>query len=189
MAGHQSPGPPANQINRDACSIQQPHALLQDTGQMRQQVIAHARQHTVFRPVGRPYQVIAVAGAHCRVERLAVEIHRFQIHPGTGQMHQALPMLGMKTIEHLQQPAHGQRRGRLQAQRPTLPTQPFGTQALALVVIWCVIDLSILLAYSLLSRYIAAYGSIQRLLDLLPSAFLLGLGLTSCLLGASRMLE
>ena len=70
-----------------------------------------------------------------------------------------------------------------------LPTQPFGTQALALIVIWCVIDLSILLAYSLLSRHIAAYSSVQRLLDLLPSVFLLGLGLISCLLGVSRMLE
>lgn len=70
-----------------------------------------------------------------------------------------------------------------------LPTQPFGSQALALIVIWGVIDLSILLAYSLLSRHIAAYSGVQRLLDLLPSVFLLGLGLISCLLGMSRMLN
>lgn len=70
-----------------------------------------------------------------------------------------------------------------------LPTQPFGSQAVALIIIWSVIDLSILLAYSLLSRQIAAYSGIQRLLDLLPSVFLLGLGLVSCLLGIGRMLH
>jgi len=70
-----------------------------------------------------------------------------------------------------------------------LPSQPFTSQALALIVIWGVIDLSILLAYSLLSRRIATYSSVQRLLDLLPSVFLLGLGLISCLLGVSRILE
>ncbi len=32
-------------------------------------------------------------------------------------------------------------------------------------------------------------GRVQRLLDLLPSVFLLGLGLISCLLGVSRMLD
>ena len=69
-----------------------------------------------------------------------------------------------------------------------LPSQPFTSQALALIVIWGVIDLSILLAYSLLSRRIATYSSVQRLLDLLPSVFLLGLGLISCLLGVSRIL-
>ena len=69
-----------------------------------------------------------------------------------------------------------------------LPSQPFTAQAVALIVIWGVIDLSILLAYSLLSRRIATYNSVQRLLDLLPSVFLLGLGLISCLLGVSRIL-
>jgi len=69
-----------------------------------------------------------------------------------------------------------------------LPSQPFTTQAVALIIIWGVIDLSILLAYSLLSRQIASYRGVQRLLDLLPSVFLLGLGLISCLLGVSRIL-
>lgn len=48
-----------------------------------------------------------------------------------------------------------------------LPAQPFAPQATVLIVIWLVIDLSILLAYSLLSRRLAGEGLVQRLLDIL----------------------
>ena len=57
-----------------------------------------------------------------------------------------------------------------------LPAQPFAPQATVLIVIWLVIDLSILLAYSLLSRRTAGEGLVQRLLDILPNYFLIGLG-------------
>ena len=50
-------------------------------------------------------------------------------------------------------------------------------------MIWLVIDLSILLAYSLLSRRLAGEGLVQRLLDILPNYFLIGLGLVSCTRG------
>ncbi|MCW3147429.1 LysE family transporter [Stutzerimonas stutzeri] len=70
-----------------------------------------------------------------------------------------------------------------------LPGQPFAPQALALIAIWAVIDLSVLLAYSLLSRRLTGTGLLQRLLDVLPSYFLVGLGLTSCCLGVLRMLQ
>jgi len=70
-----------------------------------------------------------------------------------------------------------------------LPAQPFAPQATVLIVIWLVIDLSILLAYSLLSRRLAGEGLVQRLLDILPNYFLIGLGLVSCTLGLSRLLQ
>ncbi|MCQ4325334.1 lysine transporter LysE [Stutzerimonas stutzeri] len=69
-----------------------------------------------------------------------------------------------------------------------LPAQPFAPQATALIAIWAAIDLSILLAYSLLSRRLSGAGRLQRLLDILPNFFLLGLGLVSCALGLSRLL-
>ncbi|MDL2172587.1 LysE family translocator [Stutzerimonas sp. FeSN7] len=70
-----------------------------------------------------------------------------------------------------------------------LPAQPFAPQATVLIVIWLVIDLSILLAYSLLARRLCGSGRIQRLLDILPNYFLLGLGLVSCTLGLSRLMQ
>ncbi|CAM5350745.1 Lysine transporter LysE OS=Stutzerimonas stutzeri OX=316 GN=CXK95_14445 PE=4 SV=1 [Stutzerimonas stutzeri] len=70
-----------------------------------------------------------------------------------------------------------------------LPTQPFAPQALTLIAIWAVIDLCVLLAYSLLSRRLAGTGLVQRLLDILPGYFLVALGLVSCSLGVLRMLE
>lgn len=70
-----------------------------------------------------------------------------------------------------------------------LPAQPFAPQALTLIAIWAVIDLCVLLAYSLLSRRLAGAGLVQRLLDILPGYFLVGLGLVSCSLGVLRMLE
>lgn len=70
-----------------------------------------------------------------------------------------------------------------------LPAQPFAPQALTLISIWAIIDLCVLLAYSLLSRRLAGTGLVQRLLDILPGYFLVGLGLVSCSLGVLRMLE
>ena len=60
---------------------------------------------------------------------------------------------------------------------------------MVLILIWAIIDLSILLTYSLLSRRLAGEGLIQRLLDILPNYFLIGLGLVSCTLGLSRLLH
>ena len=51
--------------------------------------------------------------------------------------------------------------------------QPFAPQARS-IVIWLVIDLSILLAYSLLSRRLAGEAG-SALLDILPNYFLIGL--------------
>ncbi len=62
----------------------------------------------------------AVAEQNCTVERLATEIHCVQIHPGTGQLHAVLRIGHMKALQRAQQPTHGQRRRRLQAQRTTL---------------------------------------------------------------------
>ena len=42
---------------------------------------------------------------------------------------------------------------------------------------------------TLLSRRLAGEGLIQRLLDILPNYFLIGLGLVSCTLGLSRLLH
>ena len=58
-----------------------------------------------------------------------------------------------------------------------------------LIIIWAVIDISILIAYGLLSRQISGSRRIQQLLDVLPNYFLLGLGLISCSLGITRLLH
>jgi len=70
-----------------------------------------------------------------------------------------------------------------------LPAEPFAPQAAMLIVIWAVIDISILIAYGLLSRQISGSRRIQQLLDVLPNYFLLGLGLISCSLGITRLLH
>ena len=48
-----------------------------------------------------------------------------------------------------------------------------------LIAIWVSIDLSILLAYSLLSRGLSGNPRAQQMLHILPNMCLLGLGLTS----------
>jgi threonine/homoserine/homoserine lactone efflux protein len=70
-----------------------------------------------------------------------------------------------------------------------LPTQPFATQATTLIAIWVSIDLSILLAYSLLSRRLSSSPGMQQLLHILPNLCLLGLGLTSCLMGLATLMD
>lgn len=69
-----------------------------------------------------------------------------------------------------------------------LPSEPFTPQAVALIVIWAVIDISILITYSLLSRRMVTIRKAQRLLDLAPGYFLLAIGLLSFTLGLSRIL-
>lgn len=68
-----------------------------------------------------------------------------------------------------------------------LPTQPFATQAVTLIALWVSIDLSILLAYSLLSRRLSGSQNMQHLLQILPNICLLGLGLASCVLGIASL--
>lgn len=68
-----------------------------------------------------------------------------------------------------------------------LPTQPFASQATMLIAIWVSIDLSVLLAYSLLSRRLGGSQNMQRLLHILPNLCLLGLGLTSCAMGIGNL--
>ena len=70
-----------------------------------------------------------------------------------------------------------------------LPAQPFAPQALALIMIWAVVDVSILVTYSLASRHLASHGRLQGLLDLLPSFFLLALGLVSCGMGVNSLVN
>ncbi|MCQ4311386.1 LysE family transporter [Stutzerimonas sp. VN223-3] len=70
-----------------------------------------------------------------------------------------------------------------------LPAQPFAPQALALIAIWALVDVSILIAYSLLSRHLSSHERLQRVLDLLPSFFLLGLGLVSCGMGVTSLVN
>jgi threonine/homoserine/homoserine lactone efflux protein len=70
-----------------------------------------------------------------------------------------------------------------------LPAQPFAPQAVALIVIWALVDVSILVAYSLVSRRLSSHERLQRVLDLLPSFFLLGLGLVSCGMGVSSLVD
>ncbi len=69
-----------------------------------------------------------------------------------------------------------------------LPSAPFTPQAVALMVIWVVIDISILITYSLLSRRMVTIRKAQRLLDLAPGYFLLAIGLLSFTLGLGRIL-
>ena len=70
-----------------------------------------------------------------------------------------------------------------------LPTQPFAIQATMLIAIWVSIDLSILLAYSLLSRGLSGNPRAQQMLHILPNMCLLGLGLTSCAMGISSLVS
>ena len=70
-----------------------------------------------------------------------------------------------------------------------IPGEPFAPQAAVLVLIWAAIDVSILLTYGLLSHRISGNRRIEQLLDVLPNYFLLGLGLASCSLGISRLLQ
>jgi len=69
-----------------------------------------------------------------------------------------------------------------------LPTLPFASQATTLTAIWVSIDLSILLAYSLLSRRLSGSQNMQHLLHILPNVCLLGLGLMSCLMGIASLM-
>lgn len=69
------------------------------------------------------------------------------------------------------------------------PQEPFTVQAAALVLIWAAIDISILIAYSLLSRRLDRYRRIRRLLDCAPGIVLLGLGLLSFSLGVYRVFQ
>ncbi|WP_455920918.1 LysE family translocator [Pseudomonas putida] len=64
------------------------------------------------------------------------------------------------------------------------PQLPFTHQACMLLLIWVGIDVSILVAYSLLARRLDRYARVRRLLDLAPGIVLLALGLLSFSLGA-----
>ncbi|MFR0688025.1 LysE family translocator [Enterobacterales bacterium AE_CKDN230030158-1A_HGKHYDSX7] len=70
-----------------------------------------------------------------------------------------------------------------------LPAEPFTPQAVALMLIWAVIDISILIIYSLLSRCMVTIGKAQRMLDLLPGYFLLAIGSLSFALGLGRIVQ
>lgn len=70
-----------------------------------------------------------------------------------------------------------------------LPAQPFAPQAITLIAIWALVDVSILVTYSLVSRRLSRYERLQRMLDLLPSFFLLGLGLVSCGMGITSLAD
>ncbi|RRV17464.1 LysE family translocator [Pseudomonas saudiphocaensis] len=69
------------------------------------------------------------------------------------------------------------------------PKQPLATQATALIAIWISIDLSILLAYSLLSRHLSGSRRAAPMLRILPNLCLLGLGLGSCALGIASLMS
>ena len=69
-----------------------------------------------------------------------------------------------------------------------LPAQPFAPQAAALIGIWALVDVSVLIAYSLASRHLSNHERLQYLLDLLPSFFLLALGLVSCGMGINSLI-
>ncbi|QGZ28764.1 LysE family translocator [Stutzerimonas stutzeri] len=70
-----------------------------------------------------------------------------------------------------------------------LPAQPFAPQAAALIAIWALVDVSILITYSLVSRHLSSQGRLQQVLDLLPSFFLLALGLVSCGMGITSLVN
>ncbi|WP_415846123.1 LysE family translocator [Stutzerimonas zhaodongensis] len=70
-----------------------------------------------------------------------------------------------------------------------LPAQPFAPQAVTLIAIWAFVDISILVTYSLVSRRLASHDTLQRALTLLPSFFLLGLGLISCGMGINSLIK
>jgi threonine/homoserine/homoserine lactone efflux protein len=69
------------------------------------------------------------------------------------------------------------------------PNEPFTVQAAALILIWAAIDISILIAYSLLSRRLDRYRQVRRLLDCAPGIVLLALGLLSFSLGVYRVFQ
>ncbi len=70
-----------------------------------------------------------------------------------------------------------------------LPAQPFVPQAAALIAIWALVDVSVLVTYSLAARHLASHARLQQLLDLLPSFFLLALGLVSCGMGIDSLVN
>lgn len=70
-----------------------------------------------------------------------------------------------------------------------LPAQPFAPQAAALIAIWALVDVSILIIYSLVSRHLSSQQRLQGLLDMLPSFFLLALGLVSCGMGVTSLVN
>ncbi|MGK9066812.1 LysE family translocator [Stutzerimonas chloritidismutans] len=70
-----------------------------------------------------------------------------------------------------------------------LPAQPFAPQAVTLIAIWALVDISVLVTYSLVSRQLASREGLQRALELLPSFFLLGLGLVSCGMGINSLIS
>ncbi|MGA6098154.1 LysE family translocator [Stutzerimonas marianensis] len=70
-----------------------------------------------------------------------------------------------------------------------LPAQPFAPQAVTLIAIWALVDISVLVTYSLVSRQLASREGLQRALELVPSFFLLGLGLVSCGMGINSLIH
>lgn len=70
-----------------------------------------------------------------------------------------------------------------------LPAQPFAPQAVTLIAIWALVDISVLVTYSLVFRRLASHDGLQRVLALLPSFFLLGLGLVSCGMGINSLIK
>lgn len=67
------------------------------------------------------------------------------------------------------------------------PSEPFVPQAVTLAAIWGMIDITVLTAYSLLSRRMDTLKRARPLLDLVPGCFLLGIGLLSFTLGLGRI--
>ncbi len=55
-----------------------------------------------------------------------------------------------------------------------------------LTMIWALIDITILLAYSALSRQLLSRGPLQNIMNYAPGIFLLGLGLLSTLSGLKK---
>ena len=70
-----------------------------------------------------------------------------------------------------------------------LPSEPFTQQAVSLLIIWAVIDISVLTAYSLLSRRMMGIRKVERLTELAPGYALIAIGLLSFTLGLGRMLQ
>jgi threonine/homoserine/homoserine lactone efflux protein len=68
-----------------------------------------------------------------------------------------------------------------------VPSEPFMDQALALILIWGVIDISVMVLYSGLARRMHVLSGGQRLLSWAPGCFLLVLGLLSFGLGVGRI--
>lgn len=66
---------------------------------------------------------------------------------------------------------------------------PFAPQAITLLLIWATIDITILVAYSLVARRIAGSLVLSRLLDLLPGFVLVGIGMFSLTMGMARLLN